>query len=198
MALRKGKTIKAKNPSGQLSIGGGAKKSTAMVRRGNTAVAKKTTAKRRSNPSTARRNPSIGGIGNFLLLSGVGVIAVKGFDAIVKYFVPQAAGTITAGAMAAGAIGMHFYGRKVLGGWADVAAAALGMFALYRLANVFIDPLIPAWAGGTAGVPQAAGPPQPLISIETGQQLGVAVPLDNGSVMQVYGSPQELAAFGYA
>jgi hypothetical protein len=191
MAIKKGANTKAKNPSGgQYSIAGGAKKSTAMVK-SNTSVAQKTTSAKRKNTS-ARRNPSSGL--NIFLLSAAGVAVVKAFDVAMRYVAPQAAATITTLGMGGAALGLHIYGTRYFGKWADVAAGALALFAVKRAWDAYLDPLLPAWAGGTSGVPQVVGPVAPLVNNETGEQIGMRYQLSTGDVADVYGDPQGMMA----
>lgn len=168
MATRKkGTTTRAKNPGG-LRVTGGGKKPAAKR---STAVAKRTNGRKKPG---YRRNPSPGA--NILLFAVGGVVVVKAFDAIVRYLAPTLAAPISIGLMAAGAFGVHAYGRKLLGSWADVVACGLGIFAVARAWDAWVNPLLPAVLGGSPQIISTAA-----IKDNSTGQIGTRFYLNDGN-----------------
>jgi hypothetical protein len=177
MATATGRKTKAKNP-GQLQLAGGAKKPAAKR---NTAAAKKTNGRK----PVRRRNPSPGT--NLLLFSVGGVIAIKGFDLLIRYVLPTLAAPITIIGLGGAAFALSSWGGKYLGKWADIGAVGLGIFAVLRAYDEWVEPRLPASLQVGASGPLQVVQQAPLVSqANPAQQLGTRMYLNNGSYVDAY------------
>jgi hypothetical protein len=178
MATQKAHRPTLKNPASPHAKKPAARKNTAVAKK-NSAAAGRPAAKRKP----VRRNPSPGA--NLLLFSIGGVVAVKGFDLLVRYLVPTLAAPITIIGMGAAAFGVHTWGKKYLGSWADVVAGGLAIFAVARAWDEWVNPKLPA------AFQVGANPAMQVVQTQTiqdpaTQAVGQRLYFRNGDVADVY------------